>query len=625
MRKFYSIILFLIICVTPSYAYKTTFTSSIYASSNEGSTAVVNEQIDYSSITKKVFFIRHENTDTVIDIMTAITKAEIIFSEALQQENIDLIDIRADIMFGESSSFESEEVCKVEVIYSDTLVDNPNYHDFYDRYSLSPDIDILVPMAMSNQTRGGDYGECMHIMLNPNLKYNYGNSAIDSSEYDLITVLLRALAMGCGIQSTVSKTVHFGIDDGMHHYINAFDTQIYNDAGYTYADVVAGNVTSVNFLAGHDILVSGLENIVDPLIIHLYNDWQVGVSGTNISHKTLNTIDGITTYSEDEWNEGFMDLLDADLEKGVAIRTVTPYTMAILRKLGWMKTVAVGYNPYTNLYNCRLQCSSTILYPDTPYLLSLGNGNVSLSSLECELFARNGTYTIGEAYPFIPAFEYSDIPDNIQWQRNPVTKNIIGRLKGIATQGNASMEKTLGIEIPYRPNKPIIQKSEVTEDGLIELTLKVLADGSNSYTLTYTGVTNGDVHTFTVYANRLDTILTNIPATQLYNMSIYGTNNHGNSNSYNFTFGFSAQPTLTLTTSVQGNILTYDLSSNGTIDISDVVISSVQITDANGNIWLTPNSAGSGDPISISSLLRGYYILTVVADGHSYSRMFIKR
>jgi len=108
-------------------------------------------------------------------------------------------------------------------------------------------------------------------------------------------------------------------------------------------------------------------------------------------------------------------------------------------------------------------------------------------------------------------------------------------------------------------------------------------------------------------------------------MSIYGTNNHGNSNSYNFTFGFSAQPTLTLTTSVQGNILTYDLSSNGTIDISDVVISSVQITDANGNIWLTPNSAGSGDPISISSLLRGYYILTVVADGHSYSRMFIKR
>lgn len=75
---------------------------------------------------------------------------------------------------------------------------------------------------------------------------------------------------------------------------------------------------------------------------------------------------------------------------------------------------------------------------------------------------------------------------------------------------------------------------------------------------------------------------------------------------------------------VNGNTLTYDLSNNGTIDISDVVISSVQIADPNGYVWLTPN-AGSGDPINISSLARGYYIITVVADGENYSRMFIKR
>ena len=39
---------------------------------------------------------------------------------------------------------------------------------------------------------------------------------------------------------------------------------------------------------------------------------------------------------------------------------------------------------------------------------------------------------------------------------------------------------------------------------------------------------------------------------------------------------------------------------------------------------MTP-TAGSGDPINISSLNRGYYFITVIADGNTYSRMFIKR
>lgn len=79
-----------------------------------------------------------------------------------------------------------------------------------------------------------------------------------------------------------------------------------------------------------------------------------------------------------------------------------------------------------------------------------------------------------------------------------------------------------------------------------------------------------------------------------------------------------------MTIAINGNTLRYDLSNNGTIDISDVVVSSVKITNQMGITYIN-SSAGSGEPIDISSLSRGYYILTVIADGNTYSRMFIKR
>ena len=61
------------------------------------------------------------------------------------------------------------------------------------------------------------------------------------------------------------------------------------------------------------------------------------------------------------------------------------------------------------------------------------------------------------------------------------------------------------------------------------------------------------------------------------------------------------------------------------IDLSDVTISSVTISDAStGYVWLTPN-AGPCEEISISSLPRGRYIISVVANGDTYSRMFLKR
>lgn len=50
----------------------------------------------------------------------------------------------------------------------------------------------------------------------------------------------------------------------------------------------------------------------------------------------------------------------------------------------------------------------------------------------------------------------------------------------------------------------------------------------------------------------------------------------------------------------------------------------MQITNVQGEVKLT-SQAGSGEPINVSSLARGTYILTVVADGTTYSRTFVKR
>lgn len=55
-----------------------------------------------------------------------------------------------------------------------------------------------------------------------------------------------------------------------------------------------------------------------------------------------------------------------------------------------------------------------------------------------------------------------------------------------------------------------------------------------------------------------------------------------------------------------------------TDDLDDV------IRDQSRVLKMSPQ-AGSGEPINVSYLTRGYYILTVIADGNTYSRLFFKR
>lgn len=618
MKK--AILLCILACSISSYAFQTILTTSIYTSEGEN-TNIQHSITEIPTSIKRVRFINR--ITTCPEIETALTAAEYIFSNAMESEYIDLVPIEAEVMFGEDTDFEHDEISKVLVYYTDEISYNAHYADM-GQYQYN-DIPTLIPMSMYNQCAGESNGPCMQIKLNPNLSYHYGTESVPSEKYDAITILLRSLAIGCGIQSTLEpNSLQLGlVKDGVV-YINAFDTHIYNDSNVTYSDVVLGNISIEEFLGARRIYAKGYTNSIDTLSVELFNDWEVDALSMNLTNRTFNTISP-WNYTEEESENGFYDLLDVDLFYGIEQRTVSRYTMALLRGLGWKETIPVGFEDDDIINTSTLHCNATTLLPNQTYSVWLSN-NIPVKNLVCILDATDSLYTIGTSDE--GTFSYQSIPSNVQWKRNPITKNIIGKLQckvtALINDKHIEQIKVCDIEIPYKPNNPLVQKTETTTDGALELHLKAFANGSNSYTIQYEGVTYGDSYSFTCSADALDTIINNIPATQLYNLSLFGTNSEGNSNSYNFTFGSTARPALNMTVSVKGTILTYDLSSNGTIDISNVKITSVKIHDAQGVLQMTSN-AWSGDPIDISSLARGKYILSVVADDITHSRLFIRR
>ncbi len=619
MKRVQLFLICIIFNCVPIFALRTTLRTSIRTSSNAATNAAqcINP---LPTTTRKVHFSNHVNT--MPELETALTAAEYIFSKAMKDNNVNLVLVEADVIMGQSQDFPtSEELCKVDIVYTDTLDYNSNYPHIEDM--VGQYFPTLYPMALSNQSRGKNHGKGMTITLNPNITLHCDTTEVPYDEYDAITLFLRALAMGSGIQSTFNKdSMSFGLTIGGQKYINAFDAKIHNDAGYWYESVLWGSTSVYNFLHNHATLASGYTDD-----IYLYNEAENG--GTTFTNNTLNTID-IANYTTSEYNNGFIDLLEANFPPGVAIREITPYTLSLLKKLGWEYDfyTALDPTPQTALENSDLMCSGYVLGPNTYYNVYMSENSVMFDNLVCELTSMSdATYNIGTYNSFIRQFSYSSIPSNIQWKRNPVSKNIIGQLKTSAyvyVNGNPHyQDKICDIEIPCVPNMPIVSYSENTTGDTIHLHFTAFANGSSTYTVTYTGLTNADVHTFYVNSSAIDTII-HVPGTQLYDMAIYGTNYMGSGNTYTYTFGSSAIPPLILATSVIGNTLTYDLSNHGYIDITDVVISSVNIKDVMGNNLISSN-AGNGEAIDISSLTRGYYILCVVADGRLYTKQFYKR
>lgn len=617
----------LITTAVPIFAYRTTITSSVFADSTNNLVSDIPSRIIRSG-TPRVTFINNVSAQ-IPTLENALSKAACIFTDAMEAENIDLVPIQAEIVFGNSGDFLPYEVCKVEVVYTDTI----GYDPYFYRVSRiqQGDYPLLFPLSLSNQSRKKSSGTAMTIKLRPNISLHCDTTPPPSTKYDAITLFLRALAIGCGIQSSLDhNNASFGIEYNNQTYMTVFDLQARNQNMKVVEDVIDGTISLTTFLANNKIYADADPGLGTPIQtpIRLYNDWEKGL-GSDLSFKTMNSISD-SSYTAEERANDFLDLMDYRFSKGTAIRDVTLYSWALLRQLGWEYTLPVGQAPpFNELYSCSLNCSDSILFPNINYSVGLSdNSNVNIESMACELMSMNNSYSIGTFNSTNNSWSFSynsnSLPNNIQWKRNPITKTIIGRIKADVWQfddGIMWSTKYCDIEIPYRPNKPIIKKSEHAHWGTLQVPLEAFANGSDTYTVTWTGLTDNDTHTFTVTADAIDTTLA-MPATQLYEFAIYGTNVIGNSDTFYFTVGTSVPHNLNLTITNDDKYLSYDLTDNGEIDPRSIYISSVKILNRFGLVCMSPGT--HTNPINISSLSRGGYVLTIVANGQTYSKLFVK-
>ena len=620
MKKTFLMCLFMTMTISHALAYNTTISSYIYKDSETLSVmSPANGSIPMGA--RRVQF-RNLATD-IPELETALSAASGIFTNAMLQEGIDFVPMKVDVLT-EDLGLEENVLCKVEINYADTVGYNVNY-PYISGYANSGR--VLVPMAMINQSKRESGGVAMRIKLRPDVSYHCNTTPAPEDKYDAITIILRALAMGCGIQSTFNPTtLTVGYDAGEIVYINAFDTQIYNENGASLVQVADGYLSANSFFAGKSIYAYGNFNDYYARQIYLFNDKQINDPTIQFTDLTTNTITP-DNYTEDDGDD-FYDLMEVYLHPSTCIREVTPYTMAMLRQLGWMYDYLVGEDDYADLYASKLVCSGTVLTPNTNYSLTTDKLGVLLENdLRCELQSTDSNYVVGSVSGYSnKTFSYNSIPSNVQWRRNPNTKNIIGQIVGTASivvDETRFQTKVCDIEIPYHPNPPIVHRSESAAQGNVTLNLSAFANGSDTYTLSYFGLADSILHTSTITANAIDTTII-LPATQLYDFSIRGHNAQGNSSTYNFTMGASVVPELYLNISILHSTLRYYLDANHSQNLPCVNISAVIISNSSGSIFMTPD-AGPGDAINLSSLTRGYYILTVIANGHPYSKVFYKR
>lgn len=622
MKRSFLLVLFALLSIPPLLAFKTIVPSFIRVDT----TAVASAYTFHENIPNgphKVHFINHITDQPQIEL--AMETASKIFTAAMTQAGIDLVDITADVSLANLGP-NRDILCEVDIVYSDT-VRNLSYYPRLSSLVYNTPYLVLVPMVMSNQTRGVNHGVGMYIKLRNDISYHCSPDSASNNSFDAITLLLRALAMGCGVQSTFNDTTaNVGIVDNGIHYINAYDAIIYNEDNNALSDIIDGTVSANQFFTGKSVWARGMDEAYFPKAMHLNNIREDSVTAP-FSGIKLHEI-AMDVYTDDDYDNGLIDLLDPELSFKESIREVTPYTLDLLRGAGWMWDIPVGNNPLGPLYSGTITCNDNVLYPNNTYTVTTTGNGVAYSNMVCELKSTDSTYVIANINPYNKTFSYSTLPSNVQWKRNSVTKNIIGQIKAKASMlvdaTYGELTKIYEIEIPYRPNKPLVGRSETSDNNYVYLDLSVFANGSENYTITYTGLTDLVPHSFNVTADAIDTILL-LPATQYYDVTVYGTNTNGISDTYTFTAGTSIQPELYLNLVVFGNTLQYSVTSSNPNFPSSPLIGPITITDIMG-VPIMYSNASPGDNIDISSLLRrSYYLFSTTINGEVYSKRFYKR
>lgn len=556
------------------------------------------------------------NNSGSVKLANAIAEAERIFSEEMTRMNIELpAPITARVQFGDASQFlENNELCIVETTYKDTTKTfNENYphvgEHIYFTHCWYP---LSLYYLMYQQKVGNE--PCMTIYLNPDKNYYYGidTDAIEDDQYDLITVLLRGLVVGCGFQSSFGMasdgTLYFGIDYKGTKTYTVFDAYLVNEHDNIYAYV--NNIR--NFLNSHVYNLNWIQRV------ELHNDFLV-CPECSPSLNTLNTI-SYNAFVNDSTIDA--ELMQPALYQGEIIRSITPNTENVLHNIGWQHDLIVG----EDLPRCYVTGNS-VMYQNRNYTYTGHSNDGTITAMDCSIFFGDSTYTLSSnTNSRTLQVSFGSLPDK-EWERNPATNNIIGTVNATAqslSSENTNRFGTLPIEIPYKPNKPLCNITEV-ENGTssFNVNIEAYSGGSDRYIITCTPTIPGVSICDTITADMLNYTIENLSASQMYGVSIAGLNSVGKSTEVHKLVGHTSYP-LTLHIEASRSYISYYFTENGDY-ATELEIASVKITDMQGIVVQTCNE-GQNQNIDISGLNSNtIYILSVtLADGRVFAKQFKK-
>lgn len=559
------------------------------------------------------------NNSESVKLANAIAEAERIFSEEMTRMNIELpAPITAQVQFGDASQFlENNELCIVETTYKDTTrTFNENYPHVGEHIYFTH---CWYPLSLYYLTYQQKVGNepCMTIYLNPDKNYYYGidTDAIEDDQYDLITVLLRGLVVGCGFQSSFGMasdgTLYFGIDYKGTKSYTVFDAYLVNERGNIH-DYLAANDNIRNFLNSHVYNLNWIQRV------ELHNDFLV-CPECSPSLNTLNTI-SYEAFVNDSTIDA--ELMQPALYQGEIIRSITPNTENVLHNIGWQHDLIVG----EDLPRCYVTGNS-VIYQNRNYTYTGHSNDGTITAMDCSIFFGDSTYTLSSNTDSRTLqVSFGSLPDK-EWERNPATNNIIGTVN--ATAQSLSSENTnrfgaLPIEIPYKPNKPLCNITEV-ENGAssFNVNIEAYSGGSDRYIITCTPTIPGVSICDTITADMLNYTIENLSASQMYGVSIAGLNSIGKSTEVHKLVGHTSYP-LTLHIEASRSYISYYFTENGDY-ATELEIASVNITDMQGVVVQTCNE-GQNQNIDITGLNSNtIYILSVtLADGRVFAKQFKK-
>lgn len=615
MRKICLLLFFLLSLVTAAQSNIISVTYDIKGRENTGYTSY---QVSTSAPSRLKIFVR--NKTEMANYEKALSKAQEIFSKDLDVD----CEIRTNIQIGDESAFSGEDIetpCKVNINYIDIFENRNQYtpllipSDYYGQ--------LWYPMALANYGYLGTIVPNLSdftILLNPymvkNADYYCGiDGLVSENQYDLVTVLLRAFTVGCGLQSTLnvnnSGKLHYKStsNNGQVSLPNIFDYYTISETTNSRLSETANTHTSlVQFLAS-TVSFQNLETI------QLYNDY--GTWGI-LTPDICNTID--------DWSE----LVSPLLERGIAIHKITPKTKSILQSLGWRLEMVVGntFNP-----NATISMSERVFVENTRYNVSANCKNMNYApswhKIRCILQTSDSSYTLVSNEDNLgisnlsTTISYTNLPD-LDWERD-VNGNIVGEVIYEVIMNNQYFVKKEGFTCSYKPNKPSLKIIADTLNNSMSANLIFFSKGANQYKLSYYGSEESVLHEELLNVNTLNYNIVNLNPQQRYYFTITAFNDYGNNISNNVVIGESTA-TLSMYTVKVGNLLSYHFKC-GTFDVDNMDITSIVVKNASTGLTEMPNvSASPGEQFSVSSLPRGYHILFItLRDGRIFNSKFVKR